>query len=101
MVWTALSEHHAACVVVQVDHEPSVPTLEALLLSCLAFAAVQNLSVLLAGCMTLTRSQLLQLQSAAAVVAVVLELLVSVLVLKYWWWLVETRGGMTRYKQAQ
>jgi hypothetical protein len=66
-----------ACVVLQVDHEPSVPTLEALLLSCLAFAAVHNLSALLGGCVALKHIQLLQLQSAAAVVAVVFELLVS------------------------
>lgn len=62
---------------VQVDHEPSVPTLEALLLSCLAFGAVHNLSALVASCLTLKRSQTMLLQSAAAVVAVVLELLVS------------------------
>jgi len=65
--------------VVQVDHEPSVPTLEALLLSCLAFAAVHNLRAMMAGCTSLRHNHTLLLQSGAAVVAVVLELLVRVL----------------------
>lgn len=58
-----------------VDHEPSVPTLEALLLSCLAFAAVHNLRAMMAGCTSLRHNHTLLLQSGAAVVAVVLELL--------------------------
>ena len=58
------------------DHEPSVPTLEVLLLSCLAFAGVHCLQALLAGSGSLQRGQALLLQCAAAVVAVVFELLV-------------------------
>jgi hypothetical protein len=65
-------------MVLQVDHEPSVPTLEVLLLSCLAYAAVHSLALLLAGVLTLQRSHMLLLQSAAAVVAAILELMVSV-----------------------
>jgi hypothetical protein len=61
----------------QVDHEPSVPTLEALLLSCIAFAAQHNLTAVMAGSSTLNRSHMLLLQAAAAAVAVVLELVVS------------------------
>lgn len=57
-----------------VDHEPSVPTLEALLLSCIAFAAQHNLTAVMAGSSTLNHSHMLLLQAAAAALAVVLEL---------------------------
>lgn len=66
------------CAVPQVDHEPSVPTLEVLLLSCLAFAAVHCLQATMAAAPnSLARGRALLLQCAAAVVAVVFELLVS------------------------
>lgn len=69
---------HTPCVPSwQVDHEPSVPTLETMLLSCLAFAAVHSLQVLMAGCLQLKRSHNLLLQGGAAVMAVIFELLVS------------------------
>lgn len=61
----------------QVEHEPSVPTLEALLLSCIAFAAQHNLAAVTAGSSTLHHNHTLLLHAAAAAVAVVLELLVS------------------------
>lgn len=61
----------------QVEHEPSVPTLEALLLSCITFAAQHNLAAVMACSSTLHRNHTLLLHAAAAAVAVVLELLVS------------------------
>lgn len=65
-------------VMPQVDHEPSVPTLQALLLSCLAFAAVRNLEVLLASSSNMQPkpSLTLLLQAVAAFLAAIFEIAV-------------------------
>lgn len=68
----------------QVEHEPSVPTLSVLLLSCVAFAAAHNLRLLMTYTWghreSSTQSQHQHeglLLAAAAMVAVVLDFMVS------------------------
>lgn len=62
----------------QVDHEPSVPTLEVLLLSCLAYAAVHNLATIgLQWKPGGLGNNPLKLCILASIVAVLFELIVS------------------------
>jgi hypothetical protein len=62
---------------VQVEHEPSVPTLSVLLLSCLAFAGAACLRVMLAYQLQQLPELRGVLTTAAALLAIVLDFMVS------------------------
>jgi hypothetical protein len=60
-----------------VDHEPSVPTLSVVLLSCLSFGGAANIRILLADSLVSQPELASLLTTAAALLAIVLDFMVS------------------------